>query len=102
MKTPIVLRQVAGARDPLRGLMTRACRYLDQSANSVAVAFSSFQLDREPMTFRGGDVVQQSGGRAKINHEGIHLAVIVVIGEAGAAGNGFRIEHWAGGAGDVG
>ena len=54
-------------------------------SNAIAIAFRSLQLDRNPVTFAGRDIVYQRAPRAKIHQERIHLAVIVVVGKAGAA-----------------
>ena len=47
------------------------------------------------------DVVEQGGGGAEIHNKGVDLAVIVVVGEACASGNGLYIEHRAGVARDI-
>ena len=69
-------------------------------ADAVAIAPSSGfpspgpdELDLNPVAGIRGDVVQQRSLGAEIDHEGIDLAVVVVVGKAGAARRGAHVDR---------
>src|SRR5215467_713912 len=71
-------------------------------SDTVAIALLSFQLHRQPVTAVLTHVMQKGDRCAKIHHECIDLAVVVVVAETGAARNRLYIEDWPGFARDIG
>ena len=102
MNAAVILREISRSGKTLGDLFTAACQQLQVCTDTVAIAFLPFQFHRQPVIRVLRYVMQQSGGRAQVHDEGIDLAVIVVVGEAGAARDGLDIEYRSGSARYVG
>ena len=65
-------------------------------ADAVAIALRALELDGDPVAGVLGNVVDQRALGAEIHQERVDLAVVVVVGKAGAARRGAHAEHRAG------
>ena len=98
----VVLRKIAGACGALGDLLASGSQQFQARSNAVAIALLPYQLHSEPVIAVLSDVVQKQCGSSQVHDEGVDLAVIVVVGEAGATRDGFHVEHRTGFAGDIG
>ena len=89
-------RKIARAGHPLVLLPEAARHHLYLRADAVAVGFVPDQLHRDPVIRAGRSIVQQKGRRAQIHDEDVDLAVVIVIGEGGAAAHALHLEEGSG------
>ena len=94
MHPRIVLRQIARSGGALVLLPVAARDHLDLRADSVAIALVPDQLHRNPVVRRRRDIVQQKSRAAQVHDEDVDLAVVVVVGEGGAAAHALHVEEW--------
>src|SRR5208282_1801793 len=93
---------VTGSGHALGHLLAAAREQFHARAYAIAIAFRSFERDRQPVIVVLRNVVQQRALCTQIDYIRIHFAVVVVVGKACAAGYRLHIEHGARSARNVG
>src|SRR6476660_7852160 len=81
VQAAIILREIPRSRNAFRNLTAPICDQFYARADSIVIAFGSFECDRQPVIAVLRNVVVRRSLGAQIYDERVHFAVIVVVTE---------------------